>query len=195
MGDPKRSPDRRADPSPSPFPPEPSSDLRTALERIEALRAAGEALDAVLQDARRFASRAARSARPAPVVLVVDDDADARTILATGLGALGFCVEEAADGAEGIARAQVLLPSVIVLDYSMPKMDGAAAQRQLAADPRTRSIPVLMLSAFADRVPREARLACAAFLAKPCTAEELGGLLHLMIAAAHGTRAAEPAPR
>jgi CheY-like chemotaxis protein len=63
----------------------------------------------------------------------------------------------------------------------MPGMDGGEAVRRLAIDDRTRSIPVLMLSAFGDRVPRDVRLGCAAFLAKPCDPDALSGLLHLIV--------------
>jgi CheY-like chemotaxis protein len=60
-------------------------------------------------------------------------------------------------------------------------MDGGEAVRRLGADERTRGIPVLMISAYADRVPRDLRLGCAAFLAKPCDIDELSGLLHLIV--------------
>lgn len=150
--------------------------------RIDEMRATGEALDTALVGARRFVARAERHG-PERLVLVVDDDADTRELYTVGLAGLGFHVETARDGVEGVARAITLEPDVIVLDFAMPTMDGGQAALLLAEDPRTRGIPILMLSAFADLIPRDVRLGCAAFLAKPCTPQDLGALLHLIIAA------------
>jgi CheY-like chemotaxis protein len=121
----------------------------------------------------------------------VDDVLENRDLYAIGLGASDFEVHTAADGAEAVAMAIALRPDVIVLDFAMPNMDGGEAARRLAADERTRAIPIVMLSAFADLVPREVRLGCAAFLAKPCLAEDLAALLKLIVAA-RDPAAAEP---
>jgi CheY-like chemotaxis protein len=150
--------------------------------RIEELRASGEALEVLLRDAKRFVGKATL-AGARHLVLVADDDDDERELLATRLKALGFRVEEAGDGIDAVAKAATLRPDVIVMDYSMPRMNGGDAARQIAADPRTQSTPVLLLSGHPDVVPREVRLGCAAFLAKPCEPDELASLLHLMIAA------------
>ena len=146
----------------------------------------------VLRDAKRFVGKAAL-AGARHVVLVVDDDADARVTLAQGLEDLGFHVEEANDGAEALATAPALRPDVIVMDYAMPTMDGGEAARRLAADAGTRGIPILLLSGYPEVIPRDVRLGCAAFLAKPCDAHELGALLHLMIAASQ-TPTSPPVP-
>ncbi len=151
------------------------------MSRIEELRSAGEALDVVLRDAKRFVGKAAL-AGARHLVLVVDDDDDMRALLATRLRDLGFRVEEASDGVDAVAKAATLRPDVVVMDYSMPRMNGGDAARQIAADPRTHDIPVLLLSGHPDVVPREVRLGCAAFLAKPCEPDELASLLYLMIA-------------
>jgi CheY-like chemotaxis protein len=167
-------------PPPSdPFPTEPDSSIT---RRNEDVRASGESLYTVLGDARRFAERSARRHR-SRLVLVADDDADQRELLALTLREVGFSVEEASDGAMAVAKARALSPDVIVMDYRMPTMSGGEAARVLASDDGTRSIPVLLLSAVPDVIPREERLGCAAFLAKPCSADELGHLLHLIIAA------------
>lgn len=162
------------------FAPEPGSDRIT--RRIEELRAAGEALDVVLRDAKRFVGKAAL-AGARHLVLVADDDVDARNMLSLGLQDLGFQVAHAINGADAVAKARASLPHAIVMDYSMPAMDGGEAARQLAADERTRRIPILLLSGYPEVIPRDVRLGCAAFLAKPCEPGELGALLHLMIAA------------
>jgi CheY-like chemotaxis protein len=160
-----------------PFPPEPLSEPGAA-RRIAELFAHGEPLQAVLRRARQLSRRGRR-----PIALIVDDVAENRDLYAIGLAACDFEVHTAEDGLEAVEKATAIRPDVIVLDFAMPKMDGGEAARRLAADERTQAIPIVMLSAFADLVPREVRLGCAAFLAKPCTAEDLAALLQLIVAA------------
>jgi CheY-like chemotaxis protein len=117
------------------------------------------------------------------LVLVVDDHPETRELYGTTLRYAGFQVIEAGDGAEGSEKAAALQPDVILLDYAMPQMDGGEMVRRLAANERTRDIPVVLLSAFADRVPRQLRLGCAAFLAKPCDPDDLSRLLELVVVA------------
>ncbi len=165
------------------FPVEPPSEINIA-NRIGELRASGEALEEVLRDARRFAARASRRVPSSErVVLLVDDSEDTLELGELVLSRAGFHVEQAADGAQAVEKAIETLPDVIVMDYEMPIMNGAEAVRRLDSDERTRGIPVVMVSGAPDRVPRDVRLHCAAFLAKPCSADELGTLLHLIIAA------------
>jgi CheY-like chemotaxis protein len=118
----------------------------------------------------------------APRILVVDDVADTREMYGDALRFAGFVVSEASNGAEALEQAIILRPDVIVMDFAMPLMDGGEAARRLAGDERTRSIPVVMISAFADAVPAEVRTQVAAFLAKPCQPDELAQLLRLVIA-------------
>jgi CheY-like chemotaxis protein len=108
-----------------------------------------------------------------PVVLVIDDCAEARDLYCAYLEFHGFGAETAEDGPSGIASAVALGPDAIVLDFSMPRMDGAEVLRRLKADARTRSIPVVMVTAVPELVDREARGACAAFLEKPCEPDRL----------------------
>jgi two-component system chemotaxis response regulator CheY len=143
-------------------------------------------LDGVLREARELSTglrrRIEQEARPGErVVLVVDDIDDTRTMYAETLRAAGFRVEEACNGREAIDKALGSPPDIVVTDYSMPQMDGAEAARRLAADPRMRQIPVVMISAFPDVLPREERLMCAAFLAKPCGPEELVRIVRLVL--------------
>jgi len=74
----------------------------------------------------------------------------------------GYRVETAANGEDALARLRVLaatseLPSLVVLDWLMPIMDGSAVVRALDGDPELASIPVLILSAASDPMPRIAR--------------------------------------
>lgn len=115
------------------------------------------------------------SSDTSPLVLVVDDFQDNREMFAEFLSLSGFRVAEAATGREAIDRGFALLPDVILMDLSLPELDGWEATRQLKNDPRTRHIPIVALTghALADH-SREAREAgCDAFLTKPCLPEVL----------------------
>ena len=109
------------------------------------------------------------------LVMVVDDFEDNRDMYALYLTYSGYDVVEAADGQEAVEMASQRLPDVIVMDLSLPIMDGWEATRRLKADERTRHIPIIVLTGHA--IPgqaREARSAgCDAFLAKPCLPEML----------------------
>jgi hypothetical protein len=74
-------------------------------------------------------------------VLVVDDYEDNRQMYAELLSYAGFAVIEASNGAEGLATAQTVLPDLIVMDLSLPVMDGWEATRRLKSDARTKHIP------------------------------------------------------
>jgi CheY-like chemotaxis protein len=108
-----------------------------------------------------------------PVVLVIDDGAEARDLYCAYLEFHGFGAESAEDGPSGIASAIALKPDAIVLDFSMPRMDGAEVLARLKADARTHGIPVVMVTAVPELVEPAARRACAAFLEKPCEPDRL----------------------
>jgi DNA-binding response OmpR family regulator len=106
-------------------------------------------------------------------VLVVDDGPEARELYCAYLEFHGFETDTAEDGAAGLAAARASRPDVIVLDYSMPRMDGEQVLMQLREDARTRDIPVLMLTAVPELVGERARTVCTAFLEKPCEPDRL----------------------
>ena len=109
------------------------------------------------------------------LVLVVDDFDDNRSMYAVYLTYSGYDVLEAADGREAVEMASVKMPDVIVMDLTLPVMDGWEATRRLKADERTRHIPIIVLTGHAIAgQARDARDAgCDAFLAKPCLPEML----------------------
>jgi CheY-like chemotaxis protein len=126
--------------------------------------------------ANRAAAPVARSARAAgPMVLVVDDYEDAREMYAEYLQYSGFRVAEARTGVEAMEKAFELLPDLILMDLSLPVMDGWEATRRLKADPRTKAIPVVALTGHAlaghSEVARKA--GCDAFVTKPCLPDAL----------------------
>jgi CheY-like chemotaxis protein len=107
--------------------------------------------------------------RPQRVVLVVDDDRDAREMLTEFLRFSGFTVETAGDGFTALALANRLHPGVILMDLSMPRMDGWEATRRLKADTNTRDIVVVAASAhaFTNDVATAFKAGCDGFIAKP----------------------------
>jgi two-component system cell cycle response regulator DivK len=110
-----------------------------------------------------------------PLVLIVDDVQDNRTIYVLFLKFSGFRIAEAENGAEALHKAATLLPDVIVMDLSLPVMDGWEATRRLKRDPRTRPIPVVALTGHA--LPEHARTAreagCDLVITKPCLPDQL----------------------
>jgi len=82
-------------------------------------------------------------------VLVVEDNEMNRDMLCRRLIRQGHEVVEALDGEQGVATARQVLPDIILMDMSLPLMDGWEATRRLKADPSTRSIPVIALTAHA----------------------------------------------
>ncbi len=116
-------------------------------------------------------------------VLVIDDEPDVRWLIRMSLERAGHEVIDAEDGLRGIALAMKQRPEIIVLDLMMPVMDGYGVLAELAKDPRTAGVPVVVLSARA--IPDEAERAVGAgasrFLEKPfdpdLLASELDDLL------------------
>jgi CheY-like chemotaxis protein len=108
------------------------------------------------------------------VILVVDDTSDTRDLYSLYLTSRGFKVPTAHDGLTGIEAACRHQPDVIVMDLSMPGVDGLEATRRLKADVRTSHIPVLMLTAYPLHAVRDGALDGAdAFLTKPCLPADL----------------------
>ena len=116
-----------------------------------------------------------RSASEDALVLIVDDFRDGREMYAEFLRSAGFRVVEAENGQQALDLAFTLSPSIILMDLSLPVMDGLSAIRALHGDPRSASIPLVALSAHSrdDSVSAATRAGCAAFLEKPCSPEAL----------------------
>ncbi|HUQ16607.1 MAG TPA: response regulator, partial [Candidatus Saccharimonadales bacterium] len=110
-----------------------------------------------------------------PIVLVVDDVAANRELLQALLDDLGHDVRTANDGQAALDAVAVEEPDLILLDIEMPRLDGLAVCRRIKADPRLRLVPVVLLTARADRETRLAGLTAGAddFLTKPFDAHEL----------------------
>jgi two-component system cell cycle response regulator DivK len=110
-----------------------------------------------------------------PQVLLVDDYADAREMYTEYLEFSGFDVVQAANGIEALERAVESGPDIILMDLSLPVMDGWEATRRLKADQRTADIPVVALTghALAGISEGAKKAGCDAFVTKPCLPEDL----------------------
>jgi DNA-binding response OmpR family regulator len=106
-------------------------------------------------------------------ILVVDDELEVRMMLRDLLGREGFEVILASDGEEGVALADTENPQVILLDISMPGMDGVECCRKLKADNETSSIPVIMVTAYWDRKTDAIEAGADDFVYKPFDPDEL----------------------
>ena len=112
---------------------------------------------------------------PAPLVLVVDDVDHGREICSEYLEFRGFRVATAADGQEALDKAFELLPDVILMDLSLPGIDGWEATRRLKLDERTRAIPIIALTAHALAAAHDKarEVGCNAVVTKPCLPRDL----------------------
>jgi two-component system, cell cycle response regulator DivK len=119
-----------------------------------------------------------------PLVLVVDDFADNREMYSEYLSFSGYDVIEARNGKEAVDAAQTRLPDIIIMDLSLPVMDGWEATRRLKADERTRRIPVVALTghALAGHSKGAKDAGCDSFLAKPCLPDQLVAEIRRMLA-------------
>jgi len=102
-------------------------------------------------------------------LLLVEDNEDNRIIYCTVLRHHGYEVIEAQDGIQAVELAQSQQPDLILMDISIPRMDGWEATRILRNDPRTKSIPIIALTAhaLADDRERASELGFSSYLAKP----------------------------
>lgn len=108
-------------------------------------------------------------------ILVVDDDGFNRKLLETMLAAAGYAVRSTASGEEALAAVAEQLPDLILLDVMMPGLDGFEVARRLKDDPRSRPIPIILVTALEDSESRLRGLEAGAeeFLSKPVNRAEL----------------------
>jgi CheY-like chemotaxis protein len=126
---------------------------------------------------------------PPPLVLIVDDFPDNRQMYAEFLAFSGLRVAEAANGHEALEQATALMPDLIVMDLSLPGMDGWEATRRLKEDPRTKNILVMALTghALAGHSKGAIEAGCDAFVTKPCLPDRLLEEIQRMLGASKKT--------
>jgi diguanylate cyclase (GGDEF)-like protein len=148
------------------------------------LKSADIALDTAKAHGRDCVSVAAPSSGPLkaapPIVLLVDDCEHDGSV--QYLRDAGMHVELAADGVAAVNKARRRRPDLIIMDLSLPVIDGLAATQQLKAHAQTRNIPVIGLCADRPGGEEEARRAgCDGFIVRPCVPERLLGEIRRFI--------------
>ncbi len=147
--------------------------LREGLAQV--ILKGGDALDVVVAEAKRhILQRGAVAVVRPPKILYVEDIAQNRDIVRRYLGD-EFEVIEAFDGEAGLQRAAQDRPELILMDLSLPNLDGWEATRQIKLDPATSHIPVIAITGHVTKEDRQRALAvgCDAFLTKPIARDEL----------------------
>jgi DNA-binding response OmpR family regulator len=114
-----------------------------------------------------------RTPTDSPTVLIVDDDFDSRRMYSDYFRMMGWVVFTAADGRSGIDKATDLMPSVIVLDLSMPRVDGWTVLVHLRESSWTAAVPIVVVSAVVDARDKAFEAGCDAYLTKPCSPDVL----------------------
>lgn len=109
------------------------------------------------------------------IALVVDDDPDIRAMVSIKLRAAGYEVHEEADGEGGLAAIRELAPSVVLLDWMMPRMNGLEVLQHVRSDPSIATTPVILLTARAQEDAVERGFAAGAddYVIKPFSPREL----------------------
>jgi two-component system, cell cycle response regulator DivK len=118
-----------------------------------------------------------------PLILVVDDNLDAREMYCMYLEHDGFRCVEAANGEDAVRIAHETHPALILMDATMPGMDGWIAAELLKADPELHSTPVVMLTAhaFDEHRQRAQDIGADGFLAKPVLPDELARVVRRIL--------------
>lgn len=108
-------------------------------------------------------------------ILVVEDNEDNLTVLCDELEYVGYEVISAANGEEAIEKTFTERPDLILMDISIPVIDGWEVTRRLKTDPKTENIPIIALTAHAMAGDAEKAKAagCDGYIAKPCTPDEV----------------------
>jgi two-component system, cell cycle response regulator DivK len=126
-----------------------------------------------------------------PLVLLVEDYEDTREMYRDYLEFSGFSVATARDGMEAIEKATAMRPDVILMDLSLPIMDGWEATRRLKSAPDTAALKIIALSAYPPATDgmRVQESGCDGFIAKPCLPTDLVEQLSLFLSLAPATPA------
>lgn len=128
-----------------------------------------------------------------PLVLIVDDATDLRTLLAQWLAGNGWAVAQAADGRQALQHVGQRRPDVLLLDLGLPDLSGAQVVTRLRAEPATASLPIVLLTGGREpaRLPPDGTYhSC---LLKPCDAQRIDQALRAAMAAPPG-RPFTPSP-
>jgi two-component system, cell cycle response regulator DivK len=114
-------------------------------------------------------------ARVKPLILLVEDQLELRTLYAQQLELSGFDVIQAGNGADALVHTAAQFPDIVLMDLSLPVLDGWEATRRLKNDARTAHIPVVALTAHdgSGELQRATNAGCDWFVPKPCPPDAL----------------------
>jgi two-component system cell cycle response regulator DivK len=118
-----------------------------------------------------------------PKILIVEDDPHNRELLVTLLERHGYSVITAADGQEGVNRARLESPDLIIMDMQLPVVDGYEAVRRIRSDPATSKTPILAVTAYARPQDAAKTLAagCNGYISKPIKTRELPAKVNALL--------------
>ena len=113
--------------------------------------------------------------KKSPRILLVDDEPDILKMVRLRLETAGYQVSVAADGEEGLQKAMLEHPDLMILDLMLPKLNGYEVCKALKQDPKFRSIPIILFTAMAQEKDEKAGFACGAdaYMRKPFHSQEL----------------------
>ena len=106
-------------------------------------------------------------------VLVVEDEEDIRILLKAVLESEGYRVAEATTGKDAVSTALEIVPQLILMDISLPLLDGLSATRQIKVEESLRDVPIVAVSAYHTARRRAIQAGCSDLIGKPVDIEEL----------------------
>ncbi len=117
--------------------------------------------------------------KPTKKILIVDDNRDSRELVIKILKNRGYILSEAVDGEEALRKVAAERPDLILMDISLPKIDGHEVTRTLKSQAEYKDIPVIALTAHAMKGDKEKAMAagCAGYITKPINVREFAGLI------------------
>lgn len=126
--------------------------------------------------------------RKPPFILIVEDNPDEQYLYARHFLSRGFRVQTADDGEAAISRVIEFKPDVVLMDLSLPRLDGWEATRRLKKESRTAHIPVVACTGhvFGASVERALEAGCDAYVVKPCLPEDLFKVVHDVLSRVSG---------
>ena len=114
-------------------------------------------------------------------VLIVEDEEDIRYLLKAVLESEGFRVVEATTGKDAVSSAAEIAPQLILMDISLPLLDGLSATRQIRAEEALRQVPIVAVSAYHTARRRAIRAGCSDLIGKPVDIEELRAVVRRLV--------------
>jgi two-component system cell cycle response regulator DivK len=119
--------------------------------------------------------------RGSATILIVEDDNDIRLLLRTVLEAEGYRIVEAVTGKDAVSTGAEVRPHLILMDISLPLLDGLSATRLIKAEEWLRDVPVVAVSAYDTARRRALQAGCSDFISKPINIQELKAVIERLL--------------